>query len=188
MSFAEWIAIGAFAVSVFATAFGGLSWWAANRSANAADRSSEFAREQVAIMRVQTEVQKSQLEAARRANQIASELPPTYPIDKIVSGEFSPQSFAQTSRKIPKFTITHDSRQGYVVANAGGGTAYNVEFDHGNLIWKPRNAWPTEWESSHAEYVVIVSAWGSDPLVRVSYSMRPEGDKETVTLQVPRGG
>ena len=187
MGAAEWIAVGALVVSMIAAVFGGLSWWAANRSANAADKSSETAREQVAIMRVQTEIQRGQLEEARRANRLVGRSPGTQTFSKMQGGELASRPPVPTPKPSPRFSITHDSRQGYVIANAGGATAYDVEFDYGNLLWRPRNSWPTEWESSHAEYVVIARAWGSDPLVRVSYATEPGGDKRSQTLTVPRG-
>ncbi|WP_314037857.1 hypothetical protein [Dietzia sp. CH92] len=156
-------------------AFGmsGLSWWAARKSANAAVRSADSAGEQVAVMRTQTEIQRDQLETMREANRLSQSDPPMPLLNM---------------PRLPEFTIRHNRGDGYVVANSGQGTAYDVEFDPGRLVWRPSNELPTVWDSAHAEYVIIAATWGSDPLVRVTYATEPAGERRTQMVAVPGKG
>lgn len=160
---------------VAGAAFGmsGLSWWAAHRSANAAVKSAESANEQLAVMRAQTEIQRDQLETMREANRLSERGSGLTVLD---------------AARLPKFEITHNRGDGYVVANSGTGTAYDVEFDTGELVWRPSNELPSVWDSAHAEYVLIAPTWGSDPLVRVSYATEPGGEKKTAIVPVPSKG
>lgn len=154
-----------------AVGVGVMSWWAARVSAKAAGRSADKAGEQVAIMRTQTEIQREHLDAAREANRLAHES----------SGVTVLNAYVKSP---PNFTVTPSKGDGYVVANAGESTAYDVEFDPGNLVWKPSGTWPAEWPSSHAEYALIGSSMDSDPKMLVTYATEPGGEPITRSVIV----